>query len=152
MKGLYEQSNKIARSMLAEGQAILKVSEIEKHLDASHMTREELERIAKNRAAIDACCKNNCRSVIYGEGYYANIDMIRDPHVITKLLSNVETTAEDRSYLIKTLQDALDGVTEFSEHAQCRFTIGDDGNLTIIQELTVEDMKQLLETLSGQVA
>ena len=148
MAGFYSQLNTRIRQLMTEGEALIDRDEIANFLDLSDVDREDLERICRNAMASVMLYQNDFRSFVRGKGLFINYKMAKDPAILKKLCENATKSADKKLAIQKMLESAEQNALE-ENGGQMQLMIGDDGKIIIFEELSKQELWDLLKEKVG---
>lgn len=148
MAGFYSQLNARIRQMMADGKALIDRDDVSKFVDLSEVDREELERMCRNAMTSVMLYQNNFRSFVKGKGLFVNFAMIKDPAILRQLCDNASKSVEEKQIIQKLLESAERNALE-ENGGQMQMMIGEDGELIIFEELSKQELWDLLKERIG---
>lgn len=148
MSGFYSQLNTRIRQLMTEGKALIDREEVAKHVDLSEVDRDDLERMCRNAMASVMLYQNNFRSFVRGKGLFVNYEMIKDPAILRQLCDNAARSTEEKLIIQKLLESAEKNAL-LENGGQMQLMIGEDGELIIFEELSKQELWDLLKEKVG---
>ena len=148
MSGFYSQLNTRIRQLMTEGKALIDREEVAKHVDLSEVDRDDLERMCRNAMASVMLYQNNFRSFVRGKGLFVNYEMIKDPAILRQLCDNAARSTEEKLIIQKLLESAEKNAL-MENGGQMQLMIGEDGELIIFEELSKQELWDLLKEKVG---
>ena len=148
MSGFYSQLNTRIRQLMTEGKALIDREEVAKHVDLSEVDRDDLERMCRNAMASVMLYQNNFRSFVRGKGLFVNYEMIKDPAILRQLCDNAARSTEEKLIIQKLLESAEKNAL-MENGGQMQLMIREDGELIIFEELSKQELWDLLKEKVG---
>ena len=147
MKGIYSTASMLIREdRLRRKGKIIAANNIARRLDLSDVSREELEQMAADAITRVALYQNDYRSVIKGEGFFANIDDCKNPVFFQNLLENAEDETIKKAVVEGQLSGYMKGlIKKLPDYEQYSFQFDSNGHSKIISELTKDQILEMLQ-------
>lgn len=147
MAGFYAQLNSIIKERIAENIAIIERDELASSLDLSEVPREELEMMCSRAMASVMLYTNKYRSVVKGRGVFVHYEMAKNPKILKKLYDNADVDAHRKIGYLRLIENLMRDNSDGDYGNQMAFGLNDDNNLTIYEEMSKEELIDVLKDL-----
>lgn len=143
--GIYSKLSKKIKKISDNNILVIQVEKLTQGIDVSDIPRDELERRYLRAAGSVALYQNGFRSVERGSGYFLDYQNTDNPVYLQKLTENAGLDAKQKSLVYKVLQSIKEKkIKEMPDYAQIAFDFDDKGNSRLIEELTREQVMEML--------
>lgn len=147
--GFYSKMTERIRQLQAEGTMVIKRDTLANYLDLSEMDRDELESRCKQAIACCSLYQNGFRSVMRGEGLFIDYQNTDNPVFLKKLTENSELDADQKRQVANALKKITEKrIAEMPDYAQFAMGVDSDGNMRFYEEITSEEIIEMLERLA----
>lgn len=143
--GIYSKLSQRIKEISDQDILVINVRTLAEYIDISEMDPAEKDRRLKQAMASVALYQNGFRSVERGSGYFLDYKNCDNPIYLQKLCDNANVDAKTKSIVLRALeqlkQKNIDGLPEY---AQFVFDFDDDGNSQYIEEITRDQLIEML--------
>lgn len=143
--GIYSKLSQRIKEISAQKILVINVKSLADCIDISEMDEAEKDRRLKQAMASVALYQNGFRSVERGSGYFLDYRNCDNPIYLQKLCENADIDAKTKGTVLRALeqikQNNIDGLPEY---AQFVFDFDEDGNSQYIEEITREQLIEML--------
>lgn len=144
-KAYYSMLNAIIRQMKVNGQYLIDRTDMEKYLDLSEESREDVEDMCKKAMIGVMLYQNNYRSCVRGQGVFIDVDALKSKSIANMLVQNESLTVNQKLAAVQKLKSIADGLPD-DGYVQTAFDM--DGIL--YEEMTKAELINLIHELQGQ--
>lgn len=144
-KRYYSMLNTIIRQKKVEGQYLIDRLDIEKYIDLSEESRENVEDMCKKAMIGVMLYQNNYRSCVRGQGVFIDVDALKSKTIANMLIQNESLTASQKLAAVQKLRNIADGLPD-DGYSQTAF----DMNGILYEEMTKADLINLIHELQSQ--
>lgn len=147
--GYYSQLNNRLKELKNDGAVCIKRETLASYLDLSEVDREELETRCKNAMAAVILYQNEYRSVERGSGLFLNYKESSNPIFLQKLCDNAKSDSNAKANIAKALETIKNKcIKELPDYAQISLGIDENGNMKFYEEITSQEIIQMLEKIA----
>ena len=144
-KAYYSILNSIIRQKKTDGQYLIDRVDIEKFIDLSEESREDVEDMCKKAMIGVMLYQNNYRSCVRGQGVFIDVDALKSKTIANMLIRNESLSAEQKLAAVQKLKSIADGLPD-DRYSQIAFDM--DG--VLYEEMTKADLINLIHELQEQ--
>ena len=146
-KQYYSMLNAVIRQEKTNGRYLIDRADIERYIDLSDESREDIEDMCKKAMIAVMLYQNNYRSCVRGQGVFIDVDAVKSKTIAKMLASNAELDTKQKTAALMKLERLVDGLPD-DECSQ----IGFDEDGTLYDEMTKNELIDLIHELQEQAA
>lgn len=143
----YSMINKIVRQKKSNDEYIIDRQEIAKYIDLSEEDQEEKDMMLANFIASTILNYNGYRSVIKGHGVFIDEDALKSKLIAHALINNSRLDVKQRTAALQKLEAIAKNLPD-DDASQYSFCSDDDGNLIIYEDITKEELIELIRAVN----
>lgn len=145
--GIWSRANKIVKELKDNGHFVIDRKEISDRLDAGELDPEYCIKFVKDFASSCALFENNYRSVVRSKEIYIDLDEVRSPDIRDRLQQNATLDAERITAIVEKIKSLP---IPQGGGGQRAFTFGENGELVMFDELSSNELLEMLVSLQGE--
>ncbi|MBR3244087.1 MAG: hypothetical protein IKF90_15550 [Parasporobacterium sp.] len=144
--GYYSKLSQRIKEISDQNILVISVKTLADYIDISEMDPDEKDRRLKQAMASVALYQNGFRSVERGSGYFLDYRNCDNPIYLQKLCENADIDAKTKGVVLKALEEIKQkNIDTLPEYAQFVFDFDDDGNSSYIEEITKDQLIEMLK-------
>ena len=146
----YSMLNKIVGRKKANDEYIIERQEVAKYIDLSEEDPEEKDMMLANFIASVILHYNGYRSVIKGQGVFIDVDALKSKLIATALVNNSKLDIKQRTAALQKLEAIAKDLPD--DASQMSFCSDDNGNLVVYEDMTRQELIDLIKSLNEKEA
>lgn len=144
----YSMLNKIIRQMRSDGKYIIDRQDIAKYVDLSKEDQAEKDEMLANFMAGVMLHQNDYRSIVKGHGIFIDVDALRSKTIANTLKNNANLDVGHRTAVLQKLEMIAHNLPD-EDCSQINFCQDDDGNLIMYEDMTKQELIELIRALQN---
>lgn len=137
------------KQMQADGAVVIKRETLEEFINLSNLSREDLETRCKRAIACVCLYQNGFRAVVRGTGLYLDYQNCGNPIFLQRLTDNANLDADQKAQVAKAMANITNkAIADAPDYAQFALGVDEHGNMRVYQEITSEEIIQMLEKVA----